>query len=152
MKKLLPIAIACLFALSTQAQSTPASSPSSTTKATPAQSAPATTPSSTTKAAPAQVAPASERKAPETAASKASRDGVMMRDGKMWVIKDGKSTAMTAEMTMSNGTKVMTDGTYMTKDGKKMKMKNGESMRMDGELMKAETPAKAPEPKAAPAK
>ena len=63
-------------------------------------------------------------------------DGVMMKDGKMMMMKDGKpSGEMTHEMTMSNGTKAMTDGTMMTKDGSKMMMKDGQMMMMDGKMM-----------------
>jgi hypothetical protein len=61
-------------------------------------------------------------------------DGVMMKDGKMMEVKDGKTMPMDKEMTMSDGTKVMEDGTVMTKDGKKMMMKDGEHMSMDGKM------------------
>src|SRR5438876_3912480 len=98
MKKLLPIAIACLFAISLQAQT----STNTYTKPAPA--------------APTQATPAKQA-APMQPASK---DCLMMKDNKMWVMKDGKTTAMTSDMTLSNGTKVMVDGSYMTKDGKKM--------------------------------
>ncbi|MGZ4158565.1 MAG: DUF6799 domain-containing protein, partial [Bacteroidia bacterium] len=39
------------------------------------------------------------------------KDGVMMKDGKMMVKKDGKTMPMDKDMTMKNGTVVMTDGT-----------------------------------------
>ena len=65
-----------------------------------------------------------------------SNDGVMMKDGKMMVAKDGKSMPMTTEMTMSDGTKVMKDGTVMKKDGTKMTMKNGDTMDMSGMMKK----------------
>lgn len=64
-------------------------------------------------------------------------DGVMMKDGKMMMMKDGKPAGqMTKEMTMSNGTKVMPDGSMMAKDGgKMMMMKDGQMMMMDGKMM-----------------
>ncbi len=64
------------------------------------------------------------------------KDGVMMKDGKVMMMKDGKSMAMDKDMTMSDGTKVMKDGTVMKKDGSKMMMKDGESMDMSGMMMK----------------
>jgi Domain of unknown function (DUF6799) len=62
--------------------------------------------------------------------------GVMMKDGKMMMMKDGKATGpMDHDMTMSNGTKVMTDGTMIMKDGSQMHMKDGQMMMMEGKMM-----------------
>lgn len=62
--------------------------------------------------------------------------GVLMKDGKMMMMKDGKAAGpMDHEMTMANGTKVMTDGTMMMKDGSQMHMKDGQMMMMDGKMM-----------------
>jgi len=63
-------------------------------------------------------------------------DCCMMKDGKMMVIKDGKTTPMEEEMTMKNGTKCMTNGMCTMKDGKKMQMKDGECMDMSGMMEK----------------
>jgi hypothetical protein len=60
------------------------------------------------------------------------KDGVMMKDGKMMMMKDGKTMMMDKDMTMSNGTMVMMDGTVKMKDGKTMMMKNGQMMDMAG--------------------
>jgi len=126
MKKLLIVAVACIFAINSQAQNAPASS--NTTPATKTQAAPA----------PAKAEPAKQ----------ASKDGVMMKDGKMWMMQGGKTTAMDKEMTMKNGCKVSTDGTCTMKDGKSMKMKNGDWMDMDGNMHMAKMEEK---PKQAPA-
>ena len=61
-------------------------------------------------------------------------DGVMMMDGKMMMIKDSKMTLMKKQITMGNGTKVMTDGMCMKKDGTKMTMKEGDHMDMSGKM------------------
>jgi hypothetical protein len=62
--------------------------------------------------------------------------GVMMKDGKMMMMKDGKAMGpMDHEMTMGDGTKIMTDGTMRMKDGKEMHMKDGQMMMMDGKMM-----------------
>jgi len=41
---------------------------------------------------------------------------------------------MDKDMTLSNGTKVMMDGTMKSKDGKTMMMKEGDIMYMNGEM------------------
>lgn len=58
----------------------------------------------------------------------------MMMNGKMMMIRDGKMSTMTKPMTMSNGTKMMVDGTCVKKDGTKMKMKEGDHMDMKGNM------------------
>ena len=66
----------------------------------------------------------------------AEMNGVMMKDGKMMTMMDGKpSGPMEQDMTMSDGTKVMTNGTVKMKDGKEMQMKDGQMMMMDGKMM-----------------
>jgi uncharacterized protein YdeI (BOF family) len=62
------------------------------------------------------------------------KDCVMMKDGKMMVMKDGKTTAMDNTMTMKNGTMVMADGNVKMKDGKTMMMKDGDCMYMSGKM------------------
>ncbi len=66
----------------------------------------------------------------------AEEDGVMMHDGKMMMMKDGKATGtMENSMTMSNGATVMSDGTVKMKDGSEAHMKDGQMMMMDGHMM-----------------
>ena len=66
----------------------------------------------------------------------AEMGGVMMKDGKMMMMMDGKATGpMDHDMTMSDGTKVMTNGMVKMKDGKEMHMKDGQMMMMDGKMM-----------------
>ena len=66
----------------------------------------------------------------------AEMDGVMMKDGKMMTMKDGKAMGpMDREMTTTNGHKVMPDGTMKMPDGKEMRMKEGQMMAMDGKMM-----------------
>ncbi len=66
----------------------------------------------------------------------ADADGVMMHDGKMMMMTDGKATSpMEHSMTMSNGATVMSDGTVKMKDGSEMHMKEGQMMMMDGHMM-----------------
>ena len=66
----------------------------------------------------------------------AEMNGVMMKEGKMMMMMDGKAAGpMDHDMTMSDGTKVMKDGMVKMKDGKEMHMKDGQMMMMDGKLM-----------------
>lgn len=66
----------------------------------------------------------------------ADMSGVMMKDGKMMMMKDGQATEqMKNDMTMPDGTKVMTNGMVKMKDGKEMHMKDGQMMMMDGKMM-----------------
>ena len=57
-----------------------------------------------------------------------------MKDGKMMVMKDGKTMPMEKDMVMKNGTKCMTNGECIMKDGSKMMMKNGDYMEMSGKM------------------
>ena len=62
------------------------------------------------------------------------KDCVHMKDGKMMMMKDGKEMPMEKEMTMTDGSKVTTDGTHVMKDGKSMKLKDGDMVMMDGTM------------------
>ncbi len=62
--------------------------------------------------------------------------GIMMKDGKMMIMEDGKATGpMEQEMTMLDGRKVMPDGTMIMNDGKEIRMQEGQMMTMDGKMM-----------------
>ncbi len=65
-------------------------------------------------------------------------DAVMMKDGKMMITKDGKTSPMTNEVTMTNGTKVMVDGTIVLKDATTMKMGEDDIIFMTGKMDKKE--------------
>ena len=66
----------------------------------------------------------------------AEKDGVMMKNGKMTMMQDGKEvTRMDRETTLSDGTRVMMNGKMVTKDGKEVQMKEGQTVMMDGKMM-----------------
>jgi lipopolysaccharide assembly outer membrane protein LptD (OstA) len=67
------------------------------------------------------------------------KDHIMMKDGKVIMIMQGKSMPADKELTLSNGTKVTVDGNVTMKDGTKMMMKEGDMMTMDGEMMKPDS-------------
>ena len=63
------------------------------------------------------------------------KDGVMMKDGKMWRLQDGKEIGrMDRETTMTNGARVMMNGKMMTKDGKEMQLQEGQIVMLDGKM------------------
>ncbi len=64
------------------------------------------------------------------------KDCVMMKDGKVMVMKDGQKSELTDDMTLSNGTTVMKDGSVKTSDGKTMMLKDGDCVWMDGKMGK----------------
>lgn len=63
------------------------------------------------------------------------KDGVKMKNGKVWVIKDGNKTEATREITLNDGTRVMTDGSVVMADGTMKKLENGDMITMDGKWM-----------------
>ncbi len=64
------------------------------------------------------------------------KDGVMMKDGKMVRLQDGKDIGrMDRETTMSNGTKIMMNGKMVMKDGKAIQLREGQSLMLDGKLI-----------------
>jgi hypothetical protein len=67
-------------------------------------------------------------------------DGVYMENGKMMKVKNGqKSAFQDIDLTMSNGTKIMSDGTYINKDGSKMTMTEGQHIDMEGNMIPMNT-------------
>jgi hypothetical protein len=65
------------------------------------------------------------------------KDGVMMKDGKMWRLQDGNVIVgrMDRETTLSNGTKVAMNGKMMMKDGKEMQLQEGQIIMLDGKMI-----------------
>ena len=66
----------------------------------------------------------------------AEKDGVMMKNGKMTMMQDGKEvTRMDRETTLSDGTRVMMNGKMVMMDGKMMEgsksMANEKDMKIE---------------------
>jgi uncharacterized protein YdeI (BOF family) len=61
---------------------------------------------------------------------------VEMKDGKVWLNKDGQISLLSKEINLG-GSKISTDGTVVLKDGKKVTLKNGDKVTADGNLVKA---------------
>ena len=62
------------------------------------------------------------------------KDCVMMKDNKMMVMKGGETTAMSSDMTLTNGAKVGADGMLTKSDGTTKQLKNGDCVFMDGKM------------------
>jgi len=60
------------------------------------------------------------------------KDCVMMKEGKMIQMKDGKTMDLTQDVTMTDGSVVMANGSLKKKDGTTVELKNGDCVMMDG--------------------
>jgi cytochrome b len=66
----------------------------------------------------------------------AEKDGVMMKNGRVQKLQEGKDIGPMDRMTtMANGTKVMMNGKIMTKDGQQSQLEEGQVMMLDGKLI-----------------
>ena len=79
----------------------------------------------------------------------ATPDGFFMKDGKMMMVNDGKFYMMVRNVTLPEGTVVMSTGYYMKKGGAKTELKEGEFIDMEGNLTKMDAMS---DPKTPPAK
>lgn len=61
-------------------------------------------------------------------------EGIIMRDGKLLMMKNGQTTQLTTDMTLDNGTVVMANGTVKTKEGTTTTLKEGDYVAMDGTI------------------
>ena len=64
------------------------------------------------------------------------RNGVVMQDGAMYVLKDGTKSEMTKAVIMSNGTKVLANGEVYLKNGDKLMLENGDFVSNSGKIEK----------------
>ncbi len=68
--------------------------------------------------------------ASSTATTSTLSDRVMMRDGAMFIIKNGVESKMTEDVTLSTGGKVGADGTVTMSSGKTVKLKDGQYIEL----------------------
>lgn len=80
--------------------------------------------------------------AQETPAAKSHRhpNGYMMKDGRLMQVKDGNLMLIEKDITLSNGTIIMADGSYQVKGKSKVKLNDGEHIDTNGNLMPANKP------------
>jgi hypothetical protein len=73
----------------------------------------------------------------------AEKDGLMMKNGKVQKLQEGKDIGPMDRMTtMANGTKVMMNGKIISKDGQQSQLEEGQVMMLDGKLMEGRMPSK----------
>src|ERR1051325_6598444 len=63
-------------------------------------------------------------------------DSVLMKEGSVWLIKDGKRTVVGTEITIG-GTKVKADGSVLFKDGTTAILQEGDIILADGRLKRS---------------
>ncbi|MEO6682281.1 MAG: DUF6799 domain-containing protein, partial [Ginsengibacter sp.] len=58
----------------------------------------------------------------------------LMKENKMWQVKDGEKSELTEDVTLVNGTIVMANGTVKTTDGQSTTLKNGQYVDLEGNI------------------
>lgn len=53
-------------------------------------------------------------------------DRVVMKEGQLWIIKNGETSKMDKEVVFPSGTIIQVDGTVKKKDGTQVKLQNGQ--------------------------
>jgi hypothetical protein len=69
---------------------------------------------------------------------------IMMKDGKLSEMDNGKKTAVTADISLTNGTTVHPDGSINDRDGHLRKLEEGQYMTMDGRIRELKNMAGKP--------
>ncbi|HLX65182.1 MAG TPA: DUF6799 domain-containing protein [Planctomycetota bacterium] len=72
------------------------------------------------------------------AAEGTQKDGYSFKGGKVVMVKDGKESPVTAEVTLRNGSRLTTDGFVILKDGKRERFQENRWIDMDGEYIVAD--------------
>ena len=62
-------------------------------------------------------------------------DGYLFQNGKMVLVKNNKMTPLEKDVTLSNGTVIMKNGSYQKKGGTKTLFRDGEYMDMNGKMV-----------------
>jgi len=70
----------------------------------------------------------------DTSMTNMKKKCIVNEQGKIMMMKDGKSMMMTSSMTLKNGTTVMPDGTIKMADGTTKMLKDGEYIDIDGKM------------------
>lgn len=76
-----------------------------------------------------------QKDAEKKAEKKAELNHIAMKDGKVWIMKDGETTQLNETITLNDGTQVMKDGSYL-EQGKteKKTLKEGEAINWKGKV------------------
>ena len=74
--------------------------------------------------------------APHASAQSAPRIYIMMKDGNLSEMVNGKKELVTHDITLTNGTTIHPNGNIDDRDGNKKQLQEGEYMTMDGKIRK----------------
>ena len=66
--------------------------------------------------------------------SQKHHEGYFLKDGKLMMMKDGTTSAVTQDVTLTNGTTVTTDGKVTWKDGKSQTLTEKDWVDMNGKI------------------
>ena len=77
-----------------------------------------------------------EQKTQQNAIGK--NEHLLMKEGKMLHIMDGKEMQMQNQMTLKNGTMINPDGSFQLKNGKQFRLNNGQCMDMSGKRYRSQ--------------
>jgi len=64
-----------------------------------------------------------------------SQDGYVMKNGKIFMLKNGQVSSTVETVSLTNGSRLMSDGTIVNVDGSKIKMKEGDFVDFSGVVM-----------------
>lgn len=62
------------------------------------------------------------------------KDGILLKDGKVLVTQMGRTTPLTQEMSLTNGTKISPNGTIVTSAGVSTQLQEGDLMSLSGRI------------------
>jgi len=62
------------------------------------------------------------------------KDGILLKDGKVLVTQMGRTTPLTQEMSLVNGTKISPAGTVLTPAGVSTQLQEGDLMSLSGRI------------------
>lgn len=62
------------------------------------------------------------------------KDMYVFKDSKVWQVKSGNVTELTADATLPGGTVVKTNGEVVSKDGQTVTLKDGQYIDVDGKI------------------
>ncbi len=73
------------------------------------------------------------------------KDCIEMQGGKVVVMKGSTVSALSNDLTLTNGTVVKSDGTVKSSDGTTTKLQEGEKIDMDGKMIKKDGTSTPPQ-------
>ena len=70
-----------------------------------------------------------------------NKEGIIFKNGKAWMVKDGQTMVLEKEMTMGNGMKVLPTGRVIMQNGEQAWLTDNDFVHMDG-AVEREIPVK----------